>query len=134
MDFSLNEEQRAIEAAIGDICDKFDDNYWYIADKEKKFPYEFSDALVQSGWMGVTISEEYGGAGLGITEASIILKRIGCSCRRLVSAYQSVWPASGSGIWHAGIEGTHAVNGVEFPYKSGGGELGAQRSVSEFGF
>ena len=77
MDFSLNEEQRAIEDAIGDICDKFDDDYWYRADKEKKFPYEFSDALVQSGWMGVTIPQENGGAGLGITEASIILKRIG---------------------------------------------------------
>lgn len=77
MDFSLTDEQREIEDAIGAICDKFDDNYWYKADKEKRFPQEFVDALVGSGWMGVTIPEEYGGAGLGITEASIILKRIG---------------------------------------------------------
>ncbi|MDO8706606.1 MAG: acyl-CoA dehydrogenase family protein [Sulfuricaulis sp.] len=77
MNFSLSDEQQAIEDAIGAICDKFDDNFWLKADNEKKFPYEFSDALVQSGWMGVTIPEEYGGAGLGITEASIILKRIG---------------------------------------------------------
>ena len=40
MDFGLSDEQRAIEEAIGDICDKFDDSYWYKADKEKKFPYE----------------------------------------------------------------------------------------------
>ena len=77
MDFSLTDEQREIEDAIGAICDRFDDNYWYKADKEKRFPQEFVDALVASGWMGVTIPEEYGGSGLGITEASIILKRIG---------------------------------------------------------
>ncbi len=77
MDFSLSDEQLAIEDAIGAICDKFDQNYWYKADKEKRFPDEFVQALVESGWMGVTIPEEYGGAGLGITEASIILKRIG---------------------------------------------------------
>jgi acyl-CoA dehydrogenase len=77
MNFSLTDEQQAIEDAIGAICDKFDDNFWLKADTEKKFPYEFSDALVQSGWMGVTMPEEYGGAGLGITEAVIIMKRIG---------------------------------------------------------
>jgi acyl-CoA dehydrogenase len=77
MDFSLSNEQLAIDEAIGAICDKFDNNYWYKADKEKRFPHEFVQALVDSGWMGVTIPEEYGGAGLGITEASIILKRIG---------------------------------------------------------
>ena len=77
MDFSLNDQQREIENAIGAICDGFDDTYWYKADKEKRFPQEFVDALVASGWMGVTIPEEYDGAGLGITEAAIILKRIG---------------------------------------------------------
>lgn len=77
MAFLLSEEQRAIEDAIGDICDKFDDDYWRRADTEKKFPYEFAEELAKAGWTGVTMPQEYGGAGLGITEASIILKRIG---------------------------------------------------------
>ncbi|AKU12400.1 acyl-CoA dehydrogenase [Azoarcus sp. CIB] len=76
MDFSLNEEQRAIEAAIGEICDVYDDNYWLRAENEKRFPQEFVDDLVKAGWMGVTMPQEYGGAGLGITEAAIIIKRI----------------------------------------------------------
>ncbi len=76
MDFSLNQEQRAIEDAIGAICDRFDDNYWLKAENEKRFPQEFVDDLVQAGWMGVTMPQEYGGAGLGITEAAIVVKRI----------------------------------------------------------
>ncbi len=76
MDFSLNEDQRAIEEAIGDICDAYDDNYWLRAEEEKRFPQEFVDDLVKAGWMGVTMPQEYGGAGLGITEAAIIIKRI----------------------------------------------------------
>ncbi|MDO8704095.1 MAG: acyl-CoA dehydrogenase family protein, partial [Sulfuricaulis sp.] len=77
MDFSLSEEQRAIEDAIGDICDKFDDNYWLRAEEEHRFPQELVDEMVKAGWMGVTMPQEYGGAGLGITEAAIIVKRIG---------------------------------------------------------
>lgn len=77
MDFSLNDEQRAIEDAIGAICDKFDDSYWLRADTEHRFPQEFVDEMVKAGWMGVTMPQEYGGAGLGVTEAAIIVKRIG---------------------------------------------------------
>ena len=76
MDFSLNQDQRAIEDAIGAICDRFDDNYWLKAENEKRFPQEFVDDLVQAGWMGITMPQEYGGAGLGITEAAIVVKRI----------------------------------------------------------
>ena len=58
MNFSLSDEQQTIEDAIGAICDKFDDNFWLKADNEKKFPHEFVDALVQTGWMGATIPED----------------------------------------------------------------------------
>lgn len=76
MDFLLNDEQRAIEDAIGDICEKFDDNYWLRAEEEHRFPQELVDEMVKAGWMGVTMPQEYGGAGLGITEAAIVVKRI----------------------------------------------------------
>jgi acyl-CoA dehydrogenase len=76
MDFAFTNEQMAIEEAIGAICEKFDDNYWLRAEEEKRFPVELVDELVKDGWMGVTMPEEYGGSGMGITEAAIIIKRI----------------------------------------------------------
>lgn len=77
MEFRLNEEQRAIEEGVGAVCSDFGDEYWRECDTEGRFPQEFSDALVAAGWTGVTMPEEYGGAGLGITEAAIMIKRIG---------------------------------------------------------
>jgi acyl-CoA dehydrogenase len=76
MDFSLSDEQRAIQDGVGAICERFDDHYWLAADNEHRFPTEFVDALVQAGWTGVTMPQEYGGAGLGVTEGAIIVQRI----------------------------------------------------------
>jgi len=97
MDFSLNEDQLAIEEAVGAICDKFDDAYWLRAENEKRFPVELVDELVKAGWMGVTMPEEYGGAGLGITEAAIIIKRI------------SRMGANASSAVHINLFGPHPV-------------------------
>ncbi len=97
MDFSLNEEQRAIEDAIGEICEAFDDRYWLTAENEHRFPQEFVDAMVKAGWMGVTMPQEYGGAGLGITEAAIIIKRI------------SRMGANASSAVHINLFGPHPV-------------------------
>jgi acyl-CoA dehydrogenase len=97
MDFSLNEEQRAIEDAVGEICDQFDDRYWLTAENEHRFPQEFVDAMVKAGWMGVTMPQEYGGAGLGITEAAIIIKRI------------SRMGANASSAVHINLFGPHPV-------------------------
>lgn len=76
MDFTYNEEQQAIENAVGAICDSFGDDYWLKAETEHRFPHEFADAIIKGGWTGITMPEEYGGAGLGITEAAIVVKRI----------------------------------------------------------
>ncbi len=97
MDFLLNEEQRAIEDAIGAICDKFDDAYWLRAEEEHRFPQELVDDMVKAGWMGVTMPQEYGGAGLGITEAAIIIKRI------------SRMGANASSAVHINLFGPHPV-------------------------
>lgn len=97
MDFLLNEEQRAIEDAIGAICDQFDDNYWLRAEEEHRFPQELVDEMVKAGWMGVTMPQEYGGAGLGITEAAIIIKRI------------SRMGANASSAVHINLFGPHPV-------------------------
>ncbi|HWP28600.1 MAG TPA: acyl-CoA dehydrogenase family protein [Chloroflexota bacterium] len=76
MDFTLTEEQRAIRQAVREICRQFPDQYWRELDRTDGYPEEFVKALTEAGWLAALIPEEYGGAGLGITEASIILEEI----------------------------------------------------------
>ncbi len=76
MDFAYTPEQEQIRAAIVKICAKFDDAYWLKKDKEGGFPKELHQALAKDGWLGVAMPEEYGGAGLGITEAAVMMQAI----------------------------------------------------------
>lgn len=76
MDFSFTPEQETIRAAIAKICERFDDDYWLEKDRKGGFPYELHQALAQDGWLGICIPEEYGGSGLGITEAAIMMQTI----------------------------------------------------------
>ena len=76
MDFSLSDEQRSIQEAVAGICSRFPDSYWRRLDAEGAYPDEFVAALTEGGWLSILIPEEYGGAGLGITEASIVLEEI----------------------------------------------------------
>jgi len=70
------EEQVAIREAIRKICAGFPDQYWRDVDKEGAYPQAFVDALTESGYLAALIPEEYGGAGLGIAEAGLILEEI----------------------------------------------------------
>jgi len=76
MDFSLTDEQKAIRDAVAAICADFPDTYWRRIDADNAFPDEFVAALTEGGWLSILIPEEYGGAGLGVTEASIVLEEI----------------------------------------------------------
>jgi acyl-CoA dehydrogenase len=76
MDFALSSEQEALREAVGRICSRFDDQYWLMRDREGGFPAELHAALAEAGWLGIAIPEAYGGAGLGITEAAIMLQTI----------------------------------------------------------
>jgi len=71
-----SEDRQAIREAVRSLCKDFPDLYWRAVDKEEKYPDEFVTALTKSGYLAALIPEEYGGAGLGITEASIILEEI----------------------------------------------------------
>jgi acyl-CoA dehydrogenase len=73
------EERAAIRDAIRSICDQFDDAYWADKDQKHEFPFEFADAIAAGGWLGIAMPEEFGGAGLGVTEASIMMQEIGRS-------------------------------------------------------
>lgn len=76
MDSSLTPEQREIRDAIFKICARFGDEYWLKKDKEGGFPFEFHEALAADGWLGIAMPEEFGGSGLGITEAALMMQAI----------------------------------------------------------
>jgi len=76
MDFELTPDQREIRAQARALAARFDDEYWRRCDEEHVFPWEFYRAFAEGGWLGIAIPEEYGGAGLGITEASLVLEEI----------------------------------------------------------
>ena len=76
MDFALTDQQEAIRDAIAKICEGFPDAYWLKKDREGGFPHDFHQALADAGWLGICMPEEYGGAGLGITEAAIMMQAI----------------------------------------------------------
>jgi|EP00456_Euglypha_rotunda_P092598 alkylation response protein AidB-like acyl-CoA dehydrogenase len=59
------------------LADQFGDDYWFEADKHKKYPWEFIKAFGEQGWLGALMPEAYGGMGLGMTEAGVILHEIG---------------------------------------------------------
>ena len=76
MNFALTEQQESLRDAIARICARFDDAYWFDRDHDGRFPEEFYRALADDGWLGMCIAEEHGGAGLGITEAAIMMQTI----------------------------------------------------------
>ncbi len=79
IDFALSEFQQSLRAAIERICARFDDAYWRKHDRDGEFPEEFRRAIAADGWLGICIPQEYGGSGLGITEAAIMMEAIAAS-------------------------------------------------------
>ena len=65
-----------IRAAVRQLCDKFGEDYWLQMDRENGYPAEFVSELTSSGYLGVLIPEQYGGAGLGVLEASAVMEEI----------------------------------------------------------
>ncbi len=76
MDISLSEDQRAIHDSVSKICARFGDDYWTECDQTPRFPDEFHKAMADAGWLGITMPEELGGAGLGVTEAAIMMHAV----------------------------------------------------------
>jgi acyl-CoA dehydrogenase len=76
MDFALTPEQESIRESVKKVCAAFGDDYWLRKDREGGFPDELYQALAKDGWLGICIPEEYGGSGLGITEAALALQAV----------------------------------------------------------
>jgi acyl-CoA dehydrogenase len=76
VDYQLNEQQQAIISAAERICSRFSDEYWLERDRKGGFPEEFYSEVAKAGWLGIAMPEQYGGAGLGITEAALFLRTV----------------------------------------------------------
>ena len=76
MDFSLNEDQLTIRETILRIASDFGDEYWLEKDSRGGFPHEFYSAFADDGWLGIAMPQAYGGAGLGITEAALMMQAV----------------------------------------------------------
>ncbi|MBK0866773.1 acyl-CoA/acyl-ACP dehydrogenase [Saccharopolyspora sp. HNM0986] len=79
MDFNTDEVHDDIRSAVRALCAKFSDDYWMEHDQSQEFPWEFYEAVVKGGWLGLTVPTEYGGGGLGVTEAAIVEQEIAAS-------------------------------------------------------
>jgi acyl-CoA dehydrogenase len=99
MDFSLTPEQEAIRGAIEKVCARFDADYWLAKDREGGFPHDFHKAFADAGWLGICIPESYGGSGLGVTEAALMMQAIA----------QSGAGLSGASALHMNIFGLNPV-------------------------
>ena len=98
MSFELTEDQQLIRKSVAELAARFDDHYWLEKDQNHEFPREFYDAIASGGWLGMTIPEAYGGHGLGITEATLLLEEVARSggAMNAASAASSMPPPSQS--------------------------------------
>ncbi|MFT4046198.1 MAG: acyl-CoA dehydrogenase family protein [Solimonas sp.] len=76
MDFSLTDDQQNIRDAVLKHCSQFSAEYWLEKDREGTFPQDFFDSMAEAGWIGVAMPTEYGGSGLGITEAAVMMQAV----------------------------------------------------------
>ena len=93
------EERRQIVDSVRRICDRFDDTWWLDKDRKAEFPHDFHRAMAEAGWLGITMPEEYGGAGLGVTDAALLMQTVGNSAGAI----------SACSTLHINLFGPHAV-------------------------
>ena len=99
MDFSLTQEQRAIVDAVESLCRDFDAEYWAERDRSGVFPSDFHQAMAKAGWLGIAMPAAFGGAGLGMIEAALVLQAVAASGAGM----------SGASAIHMNIFGLHPV-------------------------
>lgn len=76
MDFSFSPDQEAIREAVFKLCAQFSDDYWLKKDTDGDYPLDFHRIFSDAGWLGIAMPKEYGGSGLGITEAAILVQAV----------------------------------------------------------
>jgi acyl-CoA dehydrogenase len=76
MNFSLSAEQLAIQNGVSAVVSQFSDEYWLARDEDGEFPHAFHRAMADGGWLGITMPVAYGGSGLGVTEAALMMHEV----------------------------------------------------------
>lgn len=76
MDFALSEQQQQIRDAVARLCARFGDDYWLARDRDGEFPEGFFRAVADDGWLGICIGTAYGGSGLGLSEAAVMMQAV----------------------------------------------------------
>src|SRR6186997_1918320 len=76
MDFATNPAHEEVVRQAREITDRFTLDYWHEIDQTERYPEAFVDAFAEAGWFGTAIPTEYGGKGLGVTEAALLLHAI----------------------------------------------------------
>jgi acyl-CoA dehydrogenase len=99
LNFNLSEDQLTIRRAVAELAASFDEEYWLEKDSRHEFPWEFYRAFADAGWLGICVPEEYGGSGLGILEASLLLEEVSASGAGM----------NGASCMHMSIFGMHPV-------------------------
>ena len=99
MEFQTTEEHQLIRDAVRKVCADYPDEYWAQKDSDHEFPWDFYNAMADSGWIGIAIPEAYGGSGRGITEASIMLEEVAASGAAM----------NGATALHLSVFGMHPV-------------------------
>ncbi len=99
MDFAPTPDQQQIRDQVLRLCARFPDSYWLERDQSATFPHEFHAAMAEAKWLGIAMPEEYGGAGLGITEAALMMQAVA----------ESGAAMSGASAIHINIFGLHPV-------------------------
>jgi len=91
MDFGLSGEQEAYRTGVRQLCGRFPESYWSRVDRERRYPEEFVSALAAAGWLAVLIPKEFGGAGLGMTEACLVLEEINASGGNAIACHAQMY-------------------------------------------
>ncbi len=81
-----NEDLKAVRDGVAAVCARFDDEYWAECEAEARFPREFHRAMAEGGWLGVTMPEEFGGAGLGVSAAATMMHEVARSGGAMAAA------------------------------------------------
>lgn len=91
VDFSIPEDHDAIRSAVRELCKDYPDAYWRDLERTKGYPTAFVEAMTEAGWLAVLVPNEYGGAGLGIQEAALILEEVNRSGGNAASAHAQMY-------------------------------------------
>ena len=82
----MTEDQAELVDAVGRVVDGFDEEYWRGKDRDHAFPHEFAGSMAEGGWLGIAMPEAFGGTGLGVTEAALMMERVAHSPGAMAAA------------------------------------------------